>query len=102
MKQYRLKMSTPWANEGAIYDADGRRVGQDGIYPGYGRETWCNSKPEKWPEYFEKVKSDEPVLIDFLVKNAANFSGDSNNIYQRMARALIEKGFDVNRIRDEA
>lgn len=112
MKQWKLLVDCPWGKEGKIIP-----------YYSFGMITMCDEiairaqdtadilfRPQDYPSIFQLVpeKTDEDKLERWLYQNAQNCWGDDvayNNIMQpnlnRIAKALIEKGFDVEKIKGE-
>lgn len=93
MKKYRAKIDTPWCDKNDIFSSN-----ENGFYRVLGRYI----SPESYPDLFEEIeeKSDVEKLADWL--HVIAFGCDTVmecNI--KLAKALLEKGFDVSKLGDE-
>lgn len=109
MKKYRLKVDTPWAEKGTVYEksyatplpqssfswVDYSRV-RDGN-KNYG--SYFNGDPEDWPHLFELIeeKSDEERVVEWLKNSfqgyAMNFP--ASNWFLDTAKQLLAAGVRV-------
>jgi len=105
MKKYRLKIDSPWGKKGDVKLTDDDGYLYHAVRINDYSPTPCIIKfsPERYEDLFEKViePTDEEFLRHWLFKNDIS-DKESYDSYLVLAKALIQHGFDVKKLRGES
>jgi len=101
MKKYRLKVDSPWGNKGDIYNESHVIIANVGGGPptGIWQTVACNKLSDIFQEVIEQ--SDEEIVERWLIRNFHDIS-ISTQQWKKVAKALIQHGFDVKKLRGES
>lgn len=112
MKKYRLKVDSPWGKKGRIVTVKDVEGGQ--VLTADVRGWWVDV--ELYPDIFEEViqQSDEAWLAEWCHEHwlirwpgypyveYKNKNIEFKNQWERLAKALIQHGFDVKKLRGDS